>query len=278
MATNMWDEVIVIKFMEALDARAYHVISDNPFDEKNTENLMRALDESRTFLLNFRKQCIGDFLNSFKLDEISSKFKELDEALIQAQTEILPYMDAVKDLKPNPGNHNQKPKPQLPTSNPTELSPQSRTCHDNLVLGEKYYICKTCATRDDSVLCYRCYNGTNHIGHDIIYTIMNSNEIVKCNCDNINYWKFQLNCKYHPSDTQIGGPSYCGKKIAVGEVYYHCSTCFIRSDNVICDRCFAGSNHVGHDVSKIENSWPSAWCDCGDYSINCKYHPPTGTI
>ncbi|CAG8672436.1 1809_t:CDS:2 [Funneliformis caledonium] len=243
MATNMWDEVIAIKFIEvkniaeessknydqcnelrshlisiyeALDARAYHVISDNPFDEKNTENLIQALNESRTFLLNFRKQCIRDFLNSFKLDEISSKFKELVEALIQAQIKILPYMDAFKDLKLNPKNHTQKPKLQLPTSNPIELSPQSQICHDNLVLGK-----------------------------------------------NITY---------------ASRPSYCEKKIAVGEVYYHCSIVLVLFALIICDRCFTGSNHVGHDVSKIKNFWLSAWCDCGDYSINCKYHSPTETI
>ncbi|CAI2199014.1 2213_t:CDS:2, partial [Funneliformis geosporum] len=151
---------------------------------------------------------------------------------------------------------------------------QSRTCGESLILGEEYYFCKTCATNEDSVLCNRCYVGTNHIGHDIFsMTVTNSN--TKCDCGNASYWKSHLNCKFHPYDTRIGLSSYCGKKIAVREVYYHCSTCFIRYDNVICDRCYAGSNHAGHDVATIENSWPSAWCDCGDYSINCKYHPPT---
>ncbi|CAI2174036.1 8818_t:CDS:2 [Funneliformis geosporum] len=248
---------------ETLEVHIRNISDDYPFGKKNTENLMRALDECRKFLLRFRKGSGKALLNMLNSDEISIKIRELNESLSHAQLGIILYINAKSNVNSNP-------KPQiLPPSTPP--------------IPVVLYHCRTCTIRNNSVLCSRCYTGTNHIGHDVItIKLTDPNMSVWCDCGDPEYWKFHLNCKFHSSNTQKVGTSHCGKKIALKEVYYQCRTCTTRNDSVICSRCYAGSNHVGHDVISITNSWPGAWCDCGDSDywripLNCKYHPQTPT-
>ncbi|CAG8508132.1 14031_t:CDS:2 [Funneliformis caledonium] len=263
---------------EILEVHTRHISDDYPFGKINTENLMRALDESRKFLLKFQKRGSKNFLKIFNSDEISKQIKELNDSLNEAQLGILHYISVS-----NVSNVNKNPIPQNPMPVTTESSSQDRTCGESLTLGEVYYHCRTCTTRNNSVLCNRCYSGTNHIGHDIItFNIMDPNMSVWCDCGDSEYWKFPLNCKFHSSNAHTSVTSHCGKKIAIKEIYYQCRTCTNRNDTVICNRCYAGSNHVGHDVISIANSYPGAWCDCGDSDywripLNCKYHSQNGT-
>ncbi|RIA95113.1 putative zinc finger in N-recognin-domain-containing protein [Glomus cerebriforme] len=145
-------------------------------------------------------------------------------------------------------------------------------CGVKLFIGETYYHCRTCTTRNNSVLCMRCYRGTNHIGHDVL-TRMNQILEAWCDCGDMDYWKVHLNCKYHSSN----GPSQCGARIAVGEKYYHCRTCTTSNISVLCTRCYQGTNHNGHDVAIKMSKDARIWCDCGDQDywkvhLNCKHH------
>src|SRR4051794_14026614 len=86
------------------------------------------------------------------------------------------------------------------------------------VLHYPFYY-RTCTTRDNSVLCERCYRGTNHRGHNVV-TRVNHNACTWCDCGDLDYWKEHLNCKYHSSNVSHTRSSQCGAKIAVGEAYY----------------------------------------------------------
>src|SRR6185369_14945214 len=63
--------------------------------------------------------------------------------------------------------------------------------------------------------------------------------------------------------------------------FHHRRTCGIGS-SALCMHCFLGTNHVGHDVIPIMNTWLGSFCDCGDTEcwkkpLGCKYHLPNGS-
>ncbi|PKK59311.1 zf-UBR-domain-containing protein [Rhizophagus irregularis] len=234
---------------ETLETRARHISDDYPFGKKNTKNLLHTLENICKFLQKFEKRnTIRNIIKYIIADSIASEIDELNNALNSALIDIIAYMGADK-----PKNDDNKQVYPLPL--PAPINDQSS---------------KTCATSNDSILCRRCYEGTNHSGHDVL--IVNALG-GWCDCGDSSYWKLNLNCKHHSSSKT----SRCGTKITLQEIYYHCRTCSARGNSVICVRCYAGTNHVGHDIFAIVNYDASAWCDCGDseywrVSLNCRYH------
>ena len=80
-----------------------------------------------------------------------------------------------------------------------------------------YY--RTCTAHINSVLCRRCYKGTNHDGHNVM-AIVNNNANSWCDCGDLDCWKLRLNCKYHSPN--MSESAQCGAKLAIGETYYKC--------------------------------------------------------
>ena len=69
------------------------------------------------------------------------------------------------------------------------------------------------------------------------------------------------------------------RTFTVGDVIWKCRTCQVGDDTcVVCQECFQGGNHEGHDVSFYISRQPDGGCcDCGDESAwaasgFCKRH------
>ena len=72
----------------------------------------------------------------------------------------------------------------------------------------------------------------------------------------------------------------CGHIFKQGEVTYHCQTCTDDPTAVLCARCFASSNHDGHQLHISISSGNSGCCDCGDDEawkkpVHCAIHTVT---
>ena len=72
----------------------------------------------------------------------------------------------------------------------------------------------------------------------------------------------------------------CGHIFKQGEVTYHCQTCTDDPTAVLCSRCFASSNHDGHQLHISISSGNSGCCDCGDEEawkrpVHCAIHTAT---
>ncbi|KPI39910.1 E3 ubiquitin-protein ligase ubr11 [Cyphellophora attinorum] len=71
--------------------------------------------------------------------------------------------------------------------------------------------------------------------------------------------------------------SLCGHIFKPNEVYYHCATCTNDPTAVLCARCFASSEHEGHQLIINISSGNSGCCDCGDVEawnrpVHCAIH------
>ncbi|BFZ58377.1 E3 ubiquitin-protein ligase ubr1 [Savitreella phatthalungensis] len=69
----------------------------------------------------------------------------------------------------------------------------------------------------------------------------------------------------------------CGHVFAKDETVFRCRNCGMDDTCVMCQRCFRGSNHAGHDVVMSINAGSGGCCDCGDAEawktdIGCCYH------
>ena len=82
---------------------------------------------------------------------------------------------------------------------------------------------------------------------------------------------------YHPDDLAVGSEellrrlardapqSMCMTSFSYGDVIWKCRTCQVGDDTcVICQACFQGGDHQGHDVSfYISRQTDGGCCDCG---------------
>ncbi|KAJ1801177.1 E3 ubiquitin-protein ligase ubr1 [Coemansia sp. RSA 2399] len=62
--------------------------------------------------------------------------------------------------------------------------------------GEGVYRCKNCSMDDTCVLCTRCFQATDHTGHDTSFS-MNSGTGGCCDCGDPEAWKIPLRCRHH---------------------------------------------------------------------------------
>lgn len=71
----------------------------------------------------------------------------------------------------------------------------------------------------------------------------------------------------------------CGYVFKRGDIAWNCRTCQTDQTCVICDECFRGSNHDGHEVY-FHRTTPGGCCDCGDAEAwhvegCCNVHRPS---
>lgn len=72
----------------------------------------------------------------------------------------------------------------------------------------------------------------------------------------------------------------CGHIFKANEVSYHCETCTDDPTAVLCARCFAASDHEGHQLHISISQGNSGCCDCGDDEawkrpLHCAIHTAT---
>ena len=58
-------------------------------------------------------------------------------------------------------------------------------------------------------------------------------------------------------------PRKCGKIFKSGEIIWHCRTCQSDDTCVLCQECFDGGDHTGHEVF-FHRTKAGGCCDCGD--------------
>ncbi len=56
----------------------------------------------------------------------------------------------------------------------------------------------------------------------------------------------------------------CCYVFKVGDLAFNCVQCQAHTTCVLCEQCFRGSNHDGHDVTFFRVSTVGGCCDCGD--------------
>ncbi|KAJ2796464.1 E3 ubiquitin-protein ligase ubr1, partial [Coemansia guatemalensis] len=68
--------------------------------------------------------------------------------------------------------------------------------------GEGVYRCKNCSMDDTCVLCTRCFQATDHTGHDTSFSV-NSGTGGCCDCGDPEAWKIPLRCRHHSSFEEL---------------------------------------------------------------------------
>ncbi|KAJ2596788.1 E3 ubiquitin-protein ligase ubr1 [Coemansia sp. RSA 1721] len=68
--------------------------------------------------------------------------------------------------------------------------------------GEGVYRCKNCSMDDTCVLCTRCFQATDHTGHDTSFSV-NSGTGGCCDCGDPEAWKIPLRCRHHSSFDEL---------------------------------------------------------------------------
>ncbi|PIA14708.1 hypothetical protein COEREDRAFT_46427 [Coemansia reversa NRRL 1564] len=68
--------------------------------------------------------------------------------------------------------------------------------------GEGVYRCKNCSMDETCVLCTRCFQGTDHTGHDTSFSV-NSGTGGCCDCGDPEAWKIPLRCRHHNSFEEL---------------------------------------------------------------------------
>ncbi|KAK9491525.1 hypothetical protein V1508DRAFT_357779 [Lipomyces doorenjongii] len=72
-----------------------------------------------------------------------------------------------------------------------------RPCMHQFQKGEPTYKCKECGLDDTCVLCWRCYNASDHIGHTVTVSISQKDGGGVCDCGDPEAWLRDVNCKYY---------------------------------------------------------------------------------
>ena len=65
--------------------------------------------------------------------------------------------------------------------------------------GEVTYRCKTCTLDDTCVLCSRCFEASDHLGH-MVYVSVSPGNSGCCDCGDEEAWRLPVNCAIHTSD------------------------------------------------------------------------------
>ncbi|OBA24743.1 zf-UBR-domain-containing protein, partial [Hanseniaspora valbyensis NRRL Y-1626] len=69
-----------------------------------------------------------------------------------------------------------------------------RNCGKGFNQGQPIYRCQECGMDDTCVLCFRCFNPNDHIGHHIMVHTTDDNTSGICDCGDGDAWKSELHC------------------------------------------------------------------------------------
>ncbi|KAJ2159520.1 E3 ubiquitin-protein ligase ubr1 [Coemansia sp. RSA 552] len=79
---------------------------------------------------------------------------------------------------------------------------RNQPCGHVFKRGEGVYRCKSCSMDDTCVLCTRCFQATDHAGHDTSFSV-NSGTGGCCDCGDPEAWKIPLRCRHHSSFEEL---------------------------------------------------------------------------
>ncbi|KAK9454202.1 hypothetical protein V1511DRAFT_503017 [Dipodascopsis uninucleata] len=84
----------------------------------------------------------------------------------------------------------------------TETDPAhpGRPCMHQFQKGEPTYRCKECGLDETCVLCWRCFNASDHIGHSVTISISQKDGGGVCDCGDPEAWLQEFNCKYYKAE------------------------------------------------------------------------------
>lgn len=88
-------------------------------------------------------------------------------------------------------------------------SAKGTACGHIFKSGESTYTCKTCAADDTCVLCARCFESSDHDGHQVYISVSPGNSGC-CDCGDKEAWRREVICSIH-SETVQEVPSQYGK-------------------------------------------------------------------
>ncbi|KAH9820567.1 hypothetical protein DFH28DRAFT_952668 [Melampsora americana] len=77
---------------------------------------------------------------------------------------------------------------------------RGKPCGHVFEKGEGVYHCSDCGLDTTCALCSKCFHASDHLGHDVIYSI-HTTGCGCCDCGDTEAWKTEINCKYHSSLT-----------------------------------------------------------------------------
>ncbi|KAK9472144.1 uncharacterized protein V1510DRAFT_366315 [Dipodascopsis tothii] len=72
-----------------------------------------------------------------------------------------------------------------------------RPCMHKFSKGEPTYRCKNCGLDETCVLCARCFNASEHEGHQVSVSISQKDGGGVCDCGDPEAWTREINCKYY---------------------------------------------------------------------------------
>ncbi|KAJ4992626.1 E3 ubiquitin-protein ligase ubr1 [Stagonosporopsis vannaccii] len=78
---------------------------------------------------------------------------------------------------------------------------RGKPCGHILKNGEGTYRCKTCATDDTCVLCARCFDASDHEGHQVFVSVSPGNSGC-CDCGDEEAWARPVHCNIHSPNTE----------------------------------------------------------------------------
>ncbi|KAG0004337.1 E3 ubiquitin-protein ligase ubr1 [Modicella reniformis] len=140
----------------------------------------------------------------------------------------------------------------------------------------------------DIWVCRRCFDPTEHRGHDIEALVNERNEGYYCHCGDPTILRrlppdATLDSCFSCEDDHNRQTVLCTTEIKEGMVYYSCKTCQTDPTRVFCEPCFAVEAHVGHSFQKLPASdgFMPLRCGCGEnsafrFATHCQQHERVG--
>ncbi|KAI0344027.1 hypothetical protein BDW22DRAFT_1372632 [Trametopsis cervina] len=77
-----------------------------------------------------------------------------------------------------------------------------RPCGTLFKKGEACFRCKDCALDESCVLCFRCFEATDHTNHNVSFFIAQQSG-GSCDCGDFEAWRHTINCPHHPPSQEI---------------------------------------------------------------------------
>ena len=76
---------------------------------------------------------------------------------------------------------------------------RGKACGHIFKAGDATYHCKTCTDDNTCVLCTRCFEASDHTGHNVTHSISLGNTGC-CDCGDDEAWKIPVKCAIHTAD------------------------------------------------------------------------------
>ena len=130
--------------------------------------------------------------------------------------------------------------------------------------GEASYHCTTCTDDNTCVLCSRCFDSSDHEGHQFTISISGGNSGC-CDCGDVEAWKRPVNCAIHSLTEQHAGTGPSPSKLpidlvtsirtTVGRVLdYFCDVVSCSPENLRTSKTVESIQHDA-DYSRLGSKW-----------------------